>query len=78
MDLARTDTSQNIRRFYRMEIVPGLFGNWSLVREWGRIGQGGQIRVDWFPTEAAAHHAQACLLTQKGRRGYTWPAVQGG
>lgn len=78
MDLARTDTSQNIRRFYRMEIVPGLFGNWSLVREWGRIGQSGQVRVDWFPTEAAAHHARACLLTQKGRRGYTGPAVQGG
>ncbi|WP_281253005.1 WGR domain-containing protein [Monaibacterium marinum] len=33
------DTSQNARRFYRMKIVPGLFGDWGLVREWGRIGR---------------------------------------
>ena len=33
MDLTRTDASQNVNRFYRMEIAPGLFGDWALVRE---------------------------------------------
>jgi hypothetical protein len=32
MDLTRVDPSQNLHRFYRMEIAPGLFGDWSLVR----------------------------------------------
>lgn len=47
MDLTRTDASQNVNRFYRMEIVPGLFGDWALVREWagsaspGRSGSTG-------------------------------------
>jgi len=41
MDLTRIDAPSNARRFYRMEIVPGLFGDWSLIREWGRIGQSG-------------------------------------
>ena len=41
MDLTRIDASRNARRFYRMEIVPGLVGDWSLIREWGRIGQSG-------------------------------------
>jgi len=46
MDLIRIDPPNNAHRFYRMEIMPGLFGDWSLVREWGRIGQPGQVRVD--------------------------------
>jgi len=70
MDLTRTDVAQNIHRFYRMEVVPGLFGDWSLIREWGRIGQGGQVRVDWFPSEAAAKNARLDLLMKKAKRGY--------
>ena len=70
MDLIRIDASQNVHRFYRMEIMPGLFGDWSLVREWGRIGQSGQIRVDWFPSEAAAKDARFDIQMQKAKRGY--------
>jgi predicted DNA-binding WGR domain protein len=33
MDLTRIDPPNNVHRFYRMEIMPGLFGDWSLVRE---------------------------------------------
>ena len=40
MVLTRIDNSKNERRFYRMDITPGLFGDWGLVREWGRIGRG--------------------------------------
>lgn len=70
MDLTRTDASQNVYRFYRMEIIRGLFGEWSLVREWGRIGQSGQVRVDWFETEAAAKDARFSIHMQKAKRGY--------
>lgn len=70
MDLTRIDASQNVHRFYRMEIMPDLFGEWSLVREWGRIGQSGQIRVDWFPSEAAAKDARFDIQMKKAKRGY--------
>ena len=70
MDLIRIDASQNVHRFYRMEIMPGLFGEWSLVREWGRIGQPGQVRVDWFPSEGAAKDARFDIQMQKAKRGY--------
>ncbi|MCL1629516.1 WGR domain-containing protein [Roseibaca sp. V10] len=53
-----------------MEIVPGLFGDWSLIREWGRSGQAGQVRVDWFDTEAAAKTARFNIQMQKAKRGY--------
>jgi len=70
MDLTRIDVSRNARRFYRLEIMPGLFGDWSLIREWGRIGQPGQVRVDWFDTEAAAKDARFDIQMQKAKRGY--------
>ena len=70
MDLIRIDPPNNVHRFYRMEIMPGLFGDWSLVREWGRIGQSGQVRIDWFPSEAAAKDARFDIQMQKAKRGY--------
>jgi len=77
VDLTRIDPPSNARRFYRMEIVPGLFGDWSLVREWGRIGQSGQVRVDWFETEVAAKDARFTLHMQKAKRGTSRLAGQG-
>lgn len=60
MHLTRSDFDANLHRFYRLEIVRGLFGHWSLVRNWGRIGSSRQMRTDWFDTEAEA----------KAKRGY--------
>jgi predicted DNA-binding WGR domain protein len=70
MDLTRVDPSQNLHRFYRMEIMPGLFGDWALVREWGRVGLAGQVRVDWYDTEADAKDARFDIQMQKAKRGY--------
>lgn len=70
MDLMRIDASDNTYRYYRMEIMPGLFGDWSLVREWGRIGQPGQVRVDWYPSEREAKNARFDIQMQKAKRGY--------
>ena len=57
-------------RFYRMNIVRGLFGDWGLVREWGRIGSSGQSRTDWFDTESDANDARFDLHMKKVKRGY--------
>lgn len=60
-------------RFYRLSVEPTLFGDWSMRREWGRIGSRGQSREHWCATcEEAAR-----LLDQKAaerlRRGYAEP-----
>lgn len=70
MDLTRTEPKANVNRFYRMEIVRGLFGDWGLVREWGRNGRSGQMRTDWFEEEAQAKDARFKLHMQKAKRGY--------
>jgi predicted DNA-binding WGR domain protein len=43
--LYRHDPFRNIRRYYRLDMQPDLFGFWLFVREWGRIGYSGQPRV---------------------------------
>lgn len=70
MYLTRTEPRANPHCFYRMEIVRGLFGDWGLVREWGRVGCGGQVRTDWYPNEDAAKDARFELHMAKAQRGY--------
>jgi predicted DNA-binding WGR domain protein len=42
----------------------------SLVREWGRIGSPGTVRVEAHPTQEAAEVAASRLTERKKRRGY--------
>lgn len=57
-------------RFYRLVIQPDLFGEWRLVREWGRIGQAGQLRQAIYPSQAEAKTALERLRRVKEKRGY--------
>jgi predicted DNA-binding WGR domain protein len=68
--LTRIDPGQNMARFYSMSLQPNLFGEWSLVREWGRIGRGGQVKATPYPARAEAEGALEKLRTAKVRKGY--------
>ena len=57
-------------RFYRVELCRTLFGDWVLVRIWGRIGSIGHRREDRFDTRPGAEAALRALVTAKERRGY--------
>lgn len=70
IDLEKCDPRRNMYRFYRMYILPNLFGEWTLAREWGRIGTRGRSQIDWFETEKEAQCAMLSLKTLKSRRGY--------
>ena len=68
--LTRRDPSRNLARFYRMLLAPTLFGEWALIREWGRIGSGGTVRADAYPSAGAALLAMQALARANKRRGY--------
>lgn len=68
--LRKIRPEENMFRFYRMSIVPSLFGDCSLVREWGRIGTAGMSRIDLYDREADALAALDVLRRAKLRRGY--------
>ncbi len=75
--LEKRQPAQKMARFYRMAVMPNLFGEWTLYREWGRIGQGGQVRMDWFEDENQAVAALVTLEASKRQRGY-WGSVTAG
>jgi predicted DNA-binding WGR domain protein len=68
--LRRIDPTRNMRRFYRLALQPDLFGDWGVVREWGRIGQAGRVRVDSYPSEIEAAARMQRQRTKKQGRGY--------
>jgi predicted DNA-binding WGR domain protein len=39
--LEKRDHTKREARFYRLAVLSNLFGEWTLERWWGRIGQGG-------------------------------------
>ena len=47
-----------------------LFGEWELVREWGRIGQAGQVRRTLYAEQEGAVAAFERELRRRKRRGY--------
>lgn len=69
--LQKIDPEKRQNRFYRMSIDRDLFGDWRLLREWGRIGaRGGQRLSEYFQSETDAERALAQLQQKKLRRGY--------
>jgi predicted DNA-binding WGR domain protein len=75
--LRRIDDARNMRRFYRLDVQPDLFGAWCVFREWGRIGRAGQVREAPYPTPAEAHAALDKQRRRKERKGYARPSKLG-
>ena len=44
--IRRRDPARRMARFYSLAVQADLLAGWSLVREWGRIGSPGRVRVD--------------------------------
>ena len=57
-------------RYYSIETVPGLFGQFGVERHWGRRGTTGQTRTDWFETLDAALAKARIIVERKRRKGY--------
>lgn len=68
--LLRIDPARNMARFYRLSSAPSLFGDICVVREWGRIGRPGRMRIDLYGKVQEAAAARHALERSKRRRGY--------
>ena len=68
--LRRIDPARNMARFYRVSVGRSLFGDFSVVREWGRIGTIGRVRIDLFENEHVALGACEAIERLKRKRGY--------
>jgi predicted DNA-binding WGR domain protein len=68
--LERIDQACNMARYYRLSIVETLFGEWVMVREWGRIGSRGQSREHCCSSPDQAGALLEAHRAQRLRRGY--------
>ena len=68
--LCRIDPDKNMARFYGLAVERDLFGMWCFIREWGRIGRCGQMRMIPHPTPMEAHAELQKQRHAKERRGY--------
>lgn len=68
--LERHDTAKNRHRFYHLFVTPSLFDDWSLIREWRRIGSPGTVRKSWYATEQEAEAARLKISLEKLKKGY--------
>jgi predicted DNA-binding WGR domain protein len=68
--VTRRDPQRRMARFYALRIQGSLFDAWSLIREWGRIGSPGRVRVDQHATIAELAAAADRIAAAKRRKGY--------
>lgn len=70
LSMTRRDPDLNMARFYSIALQPTLFGEVSIIRNWGRIGTRGQVMLETFPSPLAAERQAILIERQKRRRGY--------
>lgn len=73
MKMTMTRSVKGRVRYYTLELIPNLFGEWMLVRTYGSIKKlkpTGVIREIYDNAEAAAESLQS-LINAKQKKGYT-------
>jgi predicted DNA-binding WGR domain protein len=68
--LTRIDPARKLQRFWLARVTPTIFGGWSLLREWGRIGSPGTVRSRSFEREEEARRAERQGIKKRQRHGY--------
>ncbi len=70
LKLRRIDLSKNVQRFYLLTVQRDLFGGATLMREWGRLGSAGKLKLSHHRDEGQAVDALAAFAQEKFKRGY--------
>lgn len=65
-----TGESRKTARFYRVDVAYNLFGEYSVMREWGAKGRRGGHLLVWFSNLREACVAAETWRKRAMRRGY--------
>ena len=68
--LTRIDPTRNMDRFYIVAVTPTLFGEWAVLREWGRRGSPGTMRLDSYQRRNEAETAERRTIKRRLQHGY--------
>lgn len=64
-------------RFYQLILQEDLLGGWTLMRQWGQLGQRGSLRRDYFDDLEAAQTAMGEYRRKQSRAGFSVVYVEG-
>jgi predicted DNA-binding WGR domain protein len=70
IEFARLEPEHNRYRSYRLELTQDLFGNWALVRSWGRIGGTPRTKVEYFVFRFDAKDQAQRIIRRRLAHGY--------
>jgi predicted DNA-binding WGR domain protein len=70
LTIHRCDPDRRMARFYAVALQADLLAGWTVVREWGRIGSPGTVRVDLHQDLVPALAAAERVTKRKRGRGY--------
>ena len=72
MQLTMIRTVNDRKRWYRLEVVRNLFGEWLLIRSFGSLNRSTPMRMisEVFGDQSTAMKAYEELLNRKQKRGY--------
>ena len=68
--LTRIDPTRNMDRFYIVAVTPTLFGEWAVLREWGRRGSPGTMRLDSYQLHDEAETVKRRTIKRRRQHGY--------
>jgi predicted DNA-binding WGR domain protein len=68
--LTRIDPARNVNRFYVVQVMPSLFGGWMVMREWGRRGLPGTVRLNSYQRRTEAEIAERQTIKRRLQHGY--------
>ena len=68
--LEKHNLEQNQHRFYKLSVQPNLFGTYSLVKEWGRVGRDLHTQIEFYDKLESAQIALTLKKKAKLWRGY--------
>lgn len=64
------DPTKNRRRFYTLAWQPGLWGEATLVRTWGRLGRRGRSLAKTYAGQESAEEEIGHLIRRRLQHGY--------
>jgi predicted DNA-binding WGR domain protein len=70
MKVAMSRVINETKRYYKIEILPNLFGEWVLVRSYGSIKSRPRMKAEVFEKIDYAQAAFERLLGMKMKKGY--------
>jgi predicted DNA-binding WGR domain protein len=68
--LTRTDPARNMNRFYLVAVTQTLFDECAVLREWGRRGSPGTLRLESYRRREEAQSVEQRTINRRPQRGY--------